>query len=179
MLNFLKSDFTSTSSSYPSGYVERTFTQRPLNFEINKFIDVFQAMESEISKARKLVLGEKSSGYPKYEKILYKDKLEFHVYIPGLTNDDISLSLIEKEDNLFMVISGNKIKEKDKSGEILFSNITRKSFTLECLIDKNQIKQETIKASLKDGILYVSFERTKPEPIKEEPKSVKIDVPIS
>ena len=97
-----------------------------------------------------------------------KDGLKLKAEVPGLTKEDISITLEEG----VLTISGEK-KEESSSEELgyLVKETSQGSFSRTMSLPEG-IDPESCKAVCRDGVLNVSFDRVK----EEKPKSKKIKI---
>jgi HSP20 family protein len=109
-----------------------TFYKDPLKDVLETFF------EREISKDRSVKFLEKDEKYLIYLKV------------PGLTKDDISISL--KDDLLTIKYE----KEKNENDEFSFTNSFKKSYFI-----PDDISEEDIRANVKNGILEIILPKSK------------------
>jgi HSP20 family protein len=109
-----------------------TFYKDPLKDVLDTFF------EEEISKNRSVKFLEKDKKYLIYLKV------------PGLTKDDLSISL--KDDLLTIKYE----KEKNENDEFSFTNSFKKSYFI-----PDDISEEDIRANVKNGILEIILPKFK------------------
>jgi len=109
-----------------------TFYKDPLKDVLETFF------EREISKDRSVKFLEKDEKYLIYLKV------------PGLTKDDLSISL--KDDLLTIKYE----KEKNEHDEFLFTNSFKKFYFI-----PDDISEEDIRANVKNGILEIILPKSK------------------
>jgi HSP20 family protein len=102
-----------------------------------------------------------------------ENNIFIHVEIPGLNKDDLKVSL---SDDKVLTIKGSKKREnenKEEKNGRTFIRIERGfgEFQRSFVLPEN-IKDDSIKAYYKDGVLNITLEKT--EPVK--PKEISISV---
>lgn len=103
-----------------------------------------------------------TTGYPRFNIEEFKDKFTIEATVPGMTKEDLSLSI--KDDTL--TIKGNKQEQKEqKSVNVICHEIKKSGFCRSISLGDN-VDVEKISTSLKDGILTINL--PKKEAIKKE-----------
>lgn len=95
--------------------------------------------------------------YPKVNVISYKDRVEIHAGVPGLTEKDVDVRL----DSDILVLTGKKQEQHVEDGDVIYHELKQSAFTrafdVKALVGSYDIND--IKASFKDGILTVAIPR--------------------
>jgi len=115
--------------------------------------------------------------YPKWD--VYESNQEFliEMAVPGCSEETINIEIVPCEDNSgfkrYLKISGKCSEEhtSDKSVVYKFKELKKSSFVRSMYLP-NDLKEVDPKATLKDGILKLSWEKTCDK--KEEVKKIKI-----
>ncbi len=159
---------------YNSGFLPSKMAH---HFDRNEFLtpfdklfdDLFTSSFPDISKELGVGFFEKQS-YPKVDIIDYNNEIEIEAEIPGLSREDVDVSI---NDNI-LTISGNLSNDNTKSNskvkyirkELKHSSFKR-SFTLSENIDVDRLK-----AKFENGLLKIKLPKFKPA----EPKVKKIKI---
>lgn len=114
---------------------------------------------------------EKNS-YPRVNVIEQEDKILVEAEIPGLTKDDISVTIAHN----CLVLKGEKKKSEtvEQKGTYLRRELKHSSFS-RCVGElSDNIDKNNIEAEFKDGVLTVTMKKIKPTPKQEEVKVIDI-----
>ena len=109
--------------------------------------------------------------YPKVNVYKDEEKLYIEAAIPGLTKNDISVSI---KDGTLSISGKSGNKEGNSPGKYLIREIKKSSFTRSFLIS-DDLDQDTVRAKVNDGLLTLSISWRKPkEKEQEEIKFVEV-----
>lgn len=109
---------------------------------------------------------------PSLEMVEKKDKYLTSIEIPGMSKEDVDISI--NEENNTLIIKGEKKKETTEEGDdYCVSERTYGSFRREIILPKD-IAFENISANYKDGVLKLEL----PKKEKKEEKNKKINIKI-
>ena len=112
----------------------------------------------------------KSRWSPTVEVEEKKDALIVKAELPGLKDSDLDVRI----ENNVLYLKGEKQrekKEKDDQGRIFFSEVEYGSFERSFALP-DYVNQDKIKATFKNGVLYVSL----PKDEKKLPSKIKVEV---
>ena len=104
---------------------------------------------------------------PKVDVIDREDEVVVRAEVPGVTKDDLDVSVSE---NTVTIRGETKHEEKEEKGDYHRSEITRGAFARTVLLPSN-VNADEAKAKFADGVL----ELTLPKVEKAKKKAVKID----
>ena len=133
------------------------------------FDDLFTSSFPDISKELGVGFFEKQS-FPKVDIIDYDTEIEIEAEIPGLTKEDVDVSINEN----ILTISGNSSNETQSNSKLKYirkelkHSSFRRSFTLSENIDINRLK-----AKFENGLLKIKLPKF--EPVKPKVKKIKIE----
>jgi len=155
------------------GYpIKRSAVVQPFNDMFEEIFDRMEKMDLDFSKPFKLLEGVKSKIYTKLNIYSKDDVLNVEATVPGLTKDDVKVTL-DSETNV-LTISGQSSHDKNvNEDDYHVREITRSAFSrsLQLPDDLKAEDVDKMKASFKDGILKIQI------PYKEVTKKVKtIDI---
>lgn len=143
---------------YPA-YWGPFFGLRGLQDEMNRLFSDFYGETSEKGLA---------SISPALDLLETKDSIQVKVELPGVKKEDVHISI--KDDVL--TIKGEKKEEKEEKEESrYYMERTYGSFSRSVSLP-SRIQEDKIKASYKDGVLYIDLPRAE----EEKPKEIKVAV---
>tara|TARA_S200002703_G_scaffold141551_1_gene133478 strand:+ start:2365 stop:2868 length:504 start_codon:yes stop_codon:yes gene_type:complete len=133
------------------------------------FDDLFTSSFPDISKELGVGFFEKQS-FPKVDIIDYDTEIEIEAEIPGLTKEDVDVSVNEN----ILTISGNSVTDSKSKPKLKYirkelkHSSFKRSFTLSENIDINRLK-----AKFENGLLKIRLPKF--EPVKPKVKKIKIE----
>jgi len=132
--------------------------------------DLFDEIEREMERVFEDVVGRRSlaSFVPSMDIREGKDAIEVLVEVPGMSKDDIELSI---EDNSLYIRGEKKLERTEKDDDTRYHLIERRYGRFERSINlPGAVDAKKAKAEFKDGVLKITF------PKKEEAKSIKLKI---
>lgn len=112
--------------------------------------------------------------YPKVDIVDYKDRVEVHGEIPGMTKEDISVDF--DIDAKTLSVSGEKKDSsniEDSGGRYIHRELKHSSFKRSFMVG-DEIDKDKISADFDNGLLKIILPKIKKEEKKVESKKVKI-----
>ena len=136
---------------------------------MDSFIDQMISEDySALSKALGSDFFSKGS-YPKVNIRQNKQGVVIEAAVPGMKKEDISIQVSER----VLTISGKSTNDYDKDSSFLIREIKKSSFSRSFYLS-DELDYETFSAEVKDGLLMVSVDWTKPK--QQESKVISIDI---
>jgi HSP20 family protein len=136
---------------------------------MDSFIDQMISEDySALSKALGSDFFSKGS-YPKVNIRQNKQGVVIEAAVPGMKKEDISIQVSER----VLTISGKSTNNYDKNYSFLIREIKKSSFSRSFYLS-DELDYETFSAEVKDGLLMVSVDWTKPK--QQESKVISIDI---
>ena len=139
-----------------------------MNSLLNEMDDCFGNLENMFGMSR---FGELNTGkfVPAVDLIDNEKEIEARFEVPGLTKEDISISL----ENGILTVSGEKKNEvKENKDDYYYAEISYGSFARTVKLPNN-VDESNISALYKDGILTVTIPKLQ---IEEKEKTRKIEI---
>ncbi len=139
-----------------------TLRRNPFDFDLGFPRDVERFLSRPFSRGLGVITEE---WFPMADIAETKDEVIIKAEVPGMTKEDISISL---QDNV-LILRGEKKQEKEEKGKT-FHRMERscgsfiRSFTLPTLVLANKVK-----AVYKDGVLHITLPKAEEVKTKEIP----------
>lgn len=146
---------------------------------IPRRIDFFSEFNKDLDHVFNEVFGapfnrKKSKGYPLIDAIREEDKLTFHCTVPGVKSEDLSVEVSKDDQGKLLIISG-KLSSEYVSSEKTYQIRELSSQEFRRVIGlPEDITEEDPQASLKDGVLKLTFNTNKQKEIEPATKKIKI-----
>ena len=138
--------------------------------------DVLNAISPMLNRNFKPML---EKGYPKIDSWDDGNKLYIDATVPGIDKNDIEIKVktLEEDPNLSMIALSYKKESSNENKDVKYSckEIHRSSFSRTFLVSNNIYDLESIKTSMKDGILSITIDKFVEEK-KKEPEWKKIEI---
>ena len=116
-----------------------------------------------------------SDTFPKADVFYTDNNLIFQVAVPGIAAENITVEMAKQELATSLIVSGQYEFVNKEAGRILFRELRHSKFSRMWSLP-NDVDESKYKATLKDGILTVSFEKKAVTTPPSTKKIVKVDV---
>ena len=148
--------------------IHRTVVTTPLHDEIERLFSSF------FNTVGHTIRSQGNKQLPRVNAYFKDNKLCLDAYVPMATKENISINIDEKTRSMTIII--NETTNKDiANDDYLIKEITGAQMTRTFSIDDN-INIDTIKSTLKDGILHIEADSVIPEePVKETTRKISIE----
>jgi len=142
-------------------------------FELNSPFDELRRMQREVDRLFNNALTESNTGTPskwspKSDLKETENSIVLHCELPGVKKEDINIEL----KNGILTVSGEKKQEKKEEKDKYYRIERSYGHFSRSLAVPDGVKEDQIQASLKDGVLEVSF----PKPVQKKPEVKKITI---
>jgi len=135
--------------------------KRPSIF--SEFDNLFDSFISDLPTSY-----ERSSSWtPKFEVLNTDNSYRIRADLPGMIKNDVNIEVV----NNTLKISGERVNDTAESNDYNYSELSYGEFSRTFNLP-DDVKDNEIKASMKDGVLALEIPRVKP--IKPEVKKIKI-----
>ncbi len=117
--------------------------------------------------------GMQTCSVPEMNIIENNDNYKLELSVPGLTKEDLSISIDEQDNLVIEMMKKNKKEEKQPDHHYLRREFSTEQFRQTVALSED-IHKDRITAKVENGILEVMLPKMKPEEKKQITKSIEI-----